>query len=109
MGPPIGRLDALMLSPSSWVRLYRGDQFGYQANCGRHFPALFGVETANLRGPRSAGMSAPGTTRKRIHMKIRIVSAPARPVRRSLFTTVAALTIFAVSAANAQAPAPAPA
>jgi invasion protein IalB len=42
-------------------------------------------------------------------MKIRIVSAPARPVRRSLFTTAAILTIFAVSAANAQAPAPAPA
>jgi invasion protein IalB len=42
-------------------------------------------------------------------MKIRIVSAPARPVRRSLFTIAAALTIFAVSAANAQAPAPAPA
>jgi invasion protein IalB len=42
-------------------------------------------------------------------MKIRIVSAPARPVRRSFFTTVAILSIFAVSAVHAQAPAPAPA
>src|SRR3981081_3030594 len=50
-----------------------------------------------------------GTTRKRIYMKIRIVSAPARPVRRSFFTTVAVLTIFAASAVHAQAPAPAPA
>ena len=42
-------------------------------------------------------------------MKSRIVSAPARPVRRSFFTTVAVLTIFAASAVHAQAPAPAPA
>jgi invasion protein IalB len=42
-------------------------------------------------------------------MKIRIASAPARPVRRSFFTTVAVLTIFAASSVHAQAPAPAPA
>jgi invasion protein IalB len=43
-------------------------------------------------------------------MTIRIVSAPARPVRWSLVTTVAAaLAMFAVPAAQAQAPAPAPA
>ncbi len=40
---------------------------------------------------------------------IRSVPAPARPVRRSIFTAVAALTVLAVSAAYAQAPAPAPA
>jgi invasion protein IalB len=43
-------------------------------------------------------------------MTIRIVCAPARPVRWSLVTTVAAaLAMFAVPAAQAQAPAPAPA
>jgi invasion protein IalB len=43
-------------------------------------------------------------------MTIRIVCAPARPVRWSLVTTVAAaLAVFAVPAAQAQAPAPAPA
>jgi invasion protein IalB len=42
-------------------------------------------------------------------MTIRIVSALARPVRRSLFTTVAALAVLAVPVALAQAPAPAPA
>jgi invasion protein IalB len=43
-------------------------------------------------------------------MIIRIVCAPARPVRWSLVTTVAAaLAMFAVPAAQAQAPAPAPA
>jgi invasion protein IalB len=43
-------------------------------------------------------------------MTIRIVSAPARPVRWSLVTTVAAaLAVSAVPAVQAQAPAPAPA
>jgi len=43
-------------------------------------------------------------------MTIRIVCAPARPVRWSLVTTVAAaLALFAVPAVQAQAPAPAPA
>jgi invasion protein IalB len=43
-------------------------------------------------------------------MTIRIVSAPARPVRWSLVTTVAAaLAVLAVPAVQAQAPAPAPA
>ncbi len=43
-------------------------------------------------------------------MTIRIVCAPARPVRWSLVTTVAAaLALFAIPAAQAQAPAPAPA
>jgi invasion protein IalB len=43
-------------------------------------------------------------------MTIRIVSAPARPVRWSLVTTVAAaLVVFAVPFVQAQAPAPAPA
>jgi invasion protein IalB len=42
-------------------------------------------------------------------MTIRIVSAPARPVRWSLVTTVAAaLAVLAVPAVQAQAPAPAP-
>jgi invasion protein IalB len=41
-------------------------------------------------------------------MDNRIVSAPARPVRWSLFTTVAALAVLAVSAAHAQAPATPP-
>ena len=42
-------------------------------------------------------------------MTHRIVSAPARPVRWLLVTTVAALACFAVSAVQAQAQAPAPA
>ncbi len=42
-------------------------------------------------------------------MTLRIVSAPARPVRRPFVTTMAALGVLAVSAAYAQAPAPAPA
>lgn len=41
-------------------------------------------------------------------MTIRIVSAPARPVRWSLVTTIAALAVFAVSAAQVHAQAPAP-
>jgi len=40
-------------------------------------------------------------------MKLRIVSATARPARRSLVTTIAALSLAAASAAHAQAPAPA--
>jgi invasion protein IalB len=40
-------------------------------------------------------------------MSLWMVSAPARPVRRSLVTTIAALTVLATSAAFAQAPAPA--
>src|SRR5712672_2746810 len=63
MGPPIGRLVALMLSPSSWIRLYRGDPFGYQASCGVTFLPYLASRQPNS-GVRVRPESTPGNDEK---------------------------------------------
>jgi invasion protein IalB len=77
----------------------------------RHVPASIGVKTpGGLRARVQAGQSVvEGAQTEDLVMTNKIVSASARPMRRSFFMGVATalLTVFAASAAFGQAPRPA--
>ncbi len=87
--------------------LYCLGKFGYQAGAGRHAVAFFGGKTRGTPGLPFGRAQAPPVRRERgSFMTHRIVSAPARPVARTLATLTAAATfaLFAPSMTLAQQP-----
>src|SRR5690242_18928441 len=76
---------------------------------GRHYHASLAVEIATPKGAALPPGRMSGERRERGFMMImRIVSAPAGPVRSALVASLTALAMFAVSAMDASAHAPAP-
>jgi len=112
----IGRKQAVAVTPGAQVitNIQRGDcvarSFTYPQGS-RHVPASIGVKTpGGLRARVQAGQSVvEGAQTEDLVMTNKIVSASARPMRRSFFMGVATalLTVLAASAAFGQAPRPA--